>query len=166
MYDNIGEKIKWLAKIFCLIGIIGSIVSGFAIIVTDVDMIWIVGVLVAVGGSLVSWIGSFFIYGFGQLIENSDIIAKRERMRRETEPEERTNKERAAQNKPELRDADTQDEECYASHDVSIQEGEGYIDSFCPSCGEKLSFPKSSYAENEFLTCPYCNEPFDTARFK
>ena len=30
------------------------------------------GFLVMIFGSLASWVSSFFIYGFGQLVENSD----------------------------------------------------------------------------------------------
>ena len=30
-----------------------------------------------ISGSIAAWLGSFLIYGFGQLVENSDIIAGR-----------------------------------------------------------------------------------------
>ena len=80
MFDNIGGKIKALAKVFCWLGIIASIISGAAIIVqasqqrynSGVGILY--GVLIIVGGSLISWISSFFTYGFGQLIENTDRI--------------------------------------------------------------------------------------------
>lgn len=36
----------------------------------------IIGIVVIVFGCLMSWIGSFFAYGFGQLIENTDEIRK------------------------------------------------------------------------------------------
>lgn len=70
MFNNIGGKIKTLAKVICWIGIIGSIIGGIGCIAADEDMI-LYGLLIAVGGSLFSWIGSFFTYGFGELIENS-----------------------------------------------------------------------------------------------
>jgi hypothetical protein len=34
------------------------------------------GILIMVLGSLGSWIGSFMTYGFGQLVENSDILVE------------------------------------------------------------------------------------------
>ena len=34
------------------------------------------GFAVLIVGSLVSWIGSFFVYGFGELIENTTVIAE------------------------------------------------------------------------------------------
>ncbi len=81
MFENIGGKIKALAKIICWLGITASVLGG-------IYMFWLAGnaygristvlivygVLLIVGGSLISWIGSFFTYGFGQLIENSDRI--------------------------------------------------------------------------------------------
>lgn len=73
MFDNIGGKIKALAKVICWIGIIASCVVGFATLMKNPGT----GLLIAGVGSLSSWIGSFFMYGFGQLIENSDRLATR-----------------------------------------------------------------------------------------
>ena len=73
MFDNIGGKIKKLAKIVAIGGIAGSIFIGmciFAIIPTQVGSL--VGFVISAIGSSVSWIGSFAAYGYGQLIENSD----------------------------------------------------------------------------------------------
>jgi len=73
MFDNIGSKIKTLAKVVCWIGIIASIIIGFILLVQDEDTV-LAGLLTMILGSLGSWIGSFMTYGFGQLIENSDIL--------------------------------------------------------------------------------------------
>ena len=89
MFDNIGGKIKALAKILCWIGIIGSIIGGIVIIragnaVSSYSSYYgssasssssgVLGVLTMILGSLLSWIGSFFTYGFGQLIEDTQAI--------------------------------------------------------------------------------------------
>ena len=88
MFNNIGAKIKTLAKILCWIGIIGSVISGIVIIAAgskggyystpygsiSSGSAVVAGILTMVLGSLLSWIGSFFAYGFGQLIENTDRI--------------------------------------------------------------------------------------------
>jgi len=71
MFDNIGGKIKSLAQVMCWIGIIGSVISGFVMIGTNEDLAFL-GFVVMVVGSLVSWVSSFTLYGFGQLIENTD----------------------------------------------------------------------------------------------
>jgi hypothetical protein len=73
MFDNIGGKIKSLASLIAILGIISSIASGFFLFI---DGRFLVGILTAVLGSLASWIGSFMQYGFGQLIENSDYLVK------------------------------------------------------------------------------------------
>ena len=80
MFNNIGRKIKNCAEAITWIGIIICILVGLVYIVLGIEneaneMI-VSGILVILVGSLSSWIGSFLLYGFGQLIENSDIIAK------------------------------------------------------------------------------------------
>ena len=76
MFCNIGEKIKALAQIITWIGIIVCVVLGIIIIANDDELV-LIGLLVMVLGSLLSWVSSFVLYGFGQLIENSDKIVKK-----------------------------------------------------------------------------------------
>ena len=68
MYENIGGKIKGLAKASAIIGIIAAIIYGWFLMVTDSDMI-IVGLLTMVGGPFGAWISSWVLYGFGELID-------------------------------------------------------------------------------------------------
>ena len=77
MFSNIGSKIKTLAKVICWLGIIASVAGGAVVIATAyyaTTEVVLLGIGIAVLGSLLSWIGSFFAYGFGQLIENTDAI--------------------------------------------------------------------------------------------
>ena len=76
MFDNIGGKIKALAVVTCGLGIIASIIGAIALWIqnSDYNPTAFSGVLVLVLGSLASWIGSFFTYGFGELIENTTKI--------------------------------------------------------------------------------------------
>ena len=71
MFDNIGRKIKSLSQFVCWIGIICSVISGIVITASDEDLMFL-GFLIMIIGPLVSWISSFTLYGFGQLIENTD----------------------------------------------------------------------------------------------
>jgi hypothetical protein len=75
MFDNIGGKIKTLAKIICWLGIIISVISGMVLI----GISGLVSVLTIIAGSLTSWIGSFSLYGFGELIEKTTEIAENTR---------------------------------------------------------------------------------------
>ena len=72
MFNNIGEKIKGLAIFFTIIGVIGSFVG--AIYMWRYDSGFFVGFIILVSGILVSWIGSFLLYGFGELISKTSDI--------------------------------------------------------------------------------------------
>lgn len=75
MLDNIGGKIKTLAVVVCIIGMIASVIGAFVIWGMHDSRynptIWL-GFIVLLAGCLGSWIGSFFTYGFGQLIESNE----------------------------------------------------------------------------------------------
>lgn len=84
MFHNIGGKIKTLAKVICWVGIALSIVLGLVLFITisvyQPVIGAIVGMMVAIPtallGALLSWIGSFRLYGYGEMIE---LTAKIER---------------------------------------------------------------------------------------
>ncbi len=75
MFDNIGGKMKTLATVLAVIGIIGSIISGCSIISKGLDydagVLVMIGLLVMVLGALLSWSSAFSLYGLGEIIENS-----------------------------------------------------------------------------------------------
>lgn len=72
MFSNIGGKIKNLAMVLCGIGISGSVLLGILLISNRAA---VPGIIFMIVGSLFSWVGSFVLYGFGQLVENSDRMA-------------------------------------------------------------------------------------------
>lgn len=77
MFANIGGKIKELAKVVCYVGIAISVIAGIGMIVAARNgAMFGMGFAIMVFGSLFSWIGSFFVYGFGELIENTTVIAE------------------------------------------------------------------------------------------
>lgn len=73
MFGNIGGKIKTTAKILCILGIIISLVNGILIISrsTSYNSTVVLGLVSIIVGSLLSWISSFFLYGWGELIEKT-----------------------------------------------------------------------------------------------
>ena len=75
MFDNIGGKIKTLAQVVCWIGIITSIIYGIVLMGTDDDLIFL-GFIVMVVGALLSWVSSFTLFGFGEIIEDTKLIRK------------------------------------------------------------------------------------------
>ena len=81
MFDNVGGKIKGFAKVVCWIGIIGSIIGGIGCFVASSGARYsmqttliLSGFAVIIVGSLLSWLGSLFTYGFGELIEQTTAI--------------------------------------------------------------------------------------------
>lgn len=80
MFSNISSKIQGLAKVICWVGIVYFGLGGFASVFDGVshdnteDVI--LGFVFMIFGPLFSWIGSLLLYGFGQLIENTDEIVE------------------------------------------------------------------------------------------
>ena len=70
MYDNIGKKIKVLAVVSCIIVAITAFIMGIVLMATSEDLI-LLGLLVMLGGPVVSWISSWILYGYGELIEKA-----------------------------------------------------------------------------------------------
>ena len=66
MFNWIGSKIKGFTKFICWVGIIGSVLLGISL----GSMSPVAGLLIALVGSLLSWISSFVLYGFGELIDS------------------------------------------------------------------------------------------------
>ena len=71
MFNNIGGKIKTLAKVLTVIGMILSIIWG----IVETEFSVETGFAIIALGCLFSWVGSFLLYGFGELIDNTKEIA-------------------------------------------------------------------------------------------
>lgn len=67
MFENIGGKIKTYSKVIAWVGIVLSVLFGIIGMFTNI----LIGIFYAVFGSLLSWVGSFFAYGFGEMVEAS-----------------------------------------------------------------------------------------------
>jgi hypothetical protein len=80
MYTNIGGKIKILAKVTAWVGIIGSIITGLVMIFIGASSygqgsLVGIGFIIMLAGSLSSCVSTWFVYGFGELIDNTSAIA-------------------------------------------------------------------------------------------
>ena len=72
MYDNIGGKIKGLAKVIFIIEAIGTIIAGIVLLITG-DLA-LFGLLILICGPLVAWVSSWILYAFGELVEDVGTI--------------------------------------------------------------------------------------------
>lgn len=77
MYDKIGKKIKILAKILTILGIVASFIYGFILLVAGQTM----GIIYFLIMPFLIWASSFVLYGFGELIEKVCNIEKNIRQR-------------------------------------------------------------------------------------
>ena len=75
MFNNIGGKIKSLAKAECWIGIICSLTVAIVLWNSGVGMGPEIGLIVLIIGGLLSWIGCWLLYAVGEITE--DIHAMR-----------------------------------------------------------------------------------------
>ncbi len=72
MYDNIGGKIKILAKCIFVIDAIAMFVVG--IVLLSEELIG-AGLLTMFLGPVLAWVSSWLLYGFGELIDKASEIA-------------------------------------------------------------------------------------------
>ena len=74
MFNNIGEKIKKVASVATIVGIVISCVVGLLILIVIKQPV--PAILVAGVGSAVSWLSMLTLYGFGHLIVQVDTLVE------------------------------------------------------------------------------------------
>lgn len=73
VFSNIGKKIKLIAMVNLIIGILFSVIVGFGNIF---DELVAAGIFFMFFGLFLCWISSLLLYGFGELIDNVSMISK------------------------------------------------------------------------------------------
>ena len=140
MFEDIGAKIKFLAKTLCCLGIIASLFSGCYLLATgirnNIESKIILGILIALLGSLFSWVGNFIMYGFGQLIENSEKIIEHNK--------------------------NTSGQLNYISGQYQSKSNTPQVYR-CPHCGRtvEVTLGLFNYSSNRSCNCPHCFREFN-----
>ncbi len=149
-YENIGNKIKGLAQMVFVVEAIAAVITGIALMATDEDLI-LYGLLVLIVGPIIAWVSSWLLYGFGQLVENSDIIAAEYNRKNEKHEKviAKNNERKQEQRKKAIKAT-------MANPEISEDE---FVDIVCSNCKAELSFPKGQLQSGEELTCPMCDAP-------
>ncbi len=70
---GVGENIVNLGNVVCIIGVIASFIIGFFLPSIDDDLT-LLGILIMGLGSLLSWLSTLLLRGFGQLVSDTAII--------------------------------------------------------------------------------------------
>ncbi len=76
MFDNIGGKIKGVAQFIAWVGIILTVILFFILTISGEEELIALSFVILIVGCLGSWLSSLTLYGFGQLVENSDSLVK------------------------------------------------------------------------------------------
>jgi len=71
MFDDIGQKIKTIAKIGCFAGMVIMAIYGLVFMFT---VSFFGGLLIAVLGAAIVYASSFTLYGFGELVESAMVL--------------------------------------------------------------------------------------------
>ena len=154
---NIGSKIKTTASIFFVLAIIGSVIGGIIMIGSSVEGL---GILLLLGGPLAGWLIFMMIYGFGQLVENSDYLrdslAKPGSVMnsgKSARPEK--NGAKSQKQKPAPKERRNKKDE---AHDDS---NEDFVAFDCPECKTEMTVPEDLINQDPVVRCPECNFEFD-----
>lgn len=78
MFDNIGSKLKMVAKVMAYLGIGASALIGIIVMFANGDTP-VPGLLIIALGCFGSWASSLGMYGFGHLIENTDKLVAQQK---------------------------------------------------------------------------------------
>ena len=116
MFDNIGRKIKRMAGIVFLVGLLASGIGMIGMWITGVGLgdhaggftIFLVGLMIGAVGCFMSWIAGCVLTGFGQLVEDTEAIRHNtedtqyamESLRRMAEEQRRAGKRARQQEEP------------------------------------------------------------------
>ena len=77
-YHDIGKKIKGLAKITFIVESIASVIIGICTLI-EMDFDSLAPIAIIICGPFVAWVGSWLLYGFGEIIDKLSEIEKNTR---------------------------------------------------------------------------------------
>ena len=123
MFNNVNLKLKAAGRFFAIHGIIGSVITGVVLLFNK--YLWWIGIIVILGGVLLSWIFGLLLYGYGQLIENTSLNRNYEHLKEQLNNEKKS--------ETELLDKDFEKKsiiKCNVCGAVLSPE-----DTECPNCG-------------------------------
>ena len=164
LYGNIGKKIKNWAMWMFIIEAIGAVITGIVILVDwgFRDGWWALFIIIL--GPIVSFVSTWILYAFGQLVEDvrairnkEGTVSELERKIEETTKRETTEKTKHMAEKKENRASrkqvkrETEGKAEDAGERIYMVQNK-YVDVTCPKCKENLSF----WEETEEAKCPFC----------
>ncbi len=77
MFEDVGKKIKGVAKGWFALQCVAAFVSGLVLVIEDEDMVGAM-LLIWVLGPILAWLSSLMLYGFGEIVDTAIINRKEE----------------------------------------------------------------------------------------
>ena len=148
MYNNIGGKIKVLAKCIFVIDAIAMFVVG--IVLLSEELIG-AGLLTMFLGPVLAWVSSWLLYGFGELIDKASEIA--DNTAKEDKQKEKSIKENKTPVAKVRKKPETNPQSFKNVTVINTEEDTDYRDVICPVCKQTLSFDN----ETTLAVCPWCD---------
>ena len=76
-YDEIGEKIKGLAKWVAIVEAILFVISGLVMLASGYTALIISGLITIILGPIIAWVSSWLLYGFGEIVSSAILYQNR-----------------------------------------------------------------------------------------
>lgn len=87
MYKNVGKKIMVLAQVLGWLLLIAGIIVGLVYLSNSYSGDDMIGVI-ALATGVVSFISSWFLYGFGQLVNDVNVIKNKSKNEKQEQPKD------------------------------------------------------------------------------
>ena len=153
-FENIGGKIKSLAKWFCWITIlliwIAAPISFIALVSDErtAELFWI-PLAAAIVGPVMVWVGSWAMYAFGEFVEDTHAIRKKNCPEKTSVPHKAVCHDAV----PTVHSVAASTQKASVEESVD-EEDEDFIDVICPDCGEKWS----AFFDDTEVFCHKCKK--------
>lgn len=76
MYEDIGKKIKGMAKVIAIVQAVLLLIGGIVMMAAASYLI-VPGLLTMLLGPVLAWLGSWVLYGFGELVDKTCDIERK-----------------------------------------------------------------------------------------
>lgn len=130
LYENIGGKIKNWAKWIFIVEAIGAVIAGLALAVNE-DALYI---FIAIVGPIIAWVGSWILYAFGELVEDTHA------MRKKMCCQDDETKNKAKKSNKERCETATEEKIVVQKNIVTVIPNKNKDNYSCPKCGCSLKF--------------------------
>ena len=155
LYEDIGYKIKVLAKCTFVVEAFAAIITGLYLWVTSESQVDIlISLLVLFAGPIVALVSSWGLYAFGQIVEDVNNFKNEGRgVNNKTSQSPKGMSKFNEVTKKQNKILNETNSKKHQEIDENVLQDDDFVEILCPNCSESLSFLK----EVNNAICPWCN---------